>query len=254
MATVAAPQGQPEQRDARPELRSNAPLGLKILTGITLALLGVAAYMAFIYAPTELTMGAVQRIFYFHVGSAWAGALAFLVTAVCGVVYLITRDFAWDRAGTSAVEVGLVLLTMTLTSGPVWAQYVWGRPWTWDPKLTSAAIMWLAYAAYLMLRQGIDDPTRRARFASVYGLIAFASVIMTYFGVRLINATIHPVVVGPAVGVSETDMGMTPRMLQTMMFSFFTFTWVFATLFWYRLRIGTLASHVEALKARVLYR
>ena len=228
------------------------PVGLFTLTIVTAVMLIAASYMAFFYAPTERTMGAVQRIFYFHVGAAWAGALGFLVTVVAGAIYLATGQRRWDIVGHSAVEVGLALITMTLLSGPVWAQFAWGKPWTWDPKLTSAAVMWLSYAAYLMLRQGIEDPQRQARFGAVYGIIAFASVIMTYLGVRFIEATIHPSVVGPSASTAQGDFGLAPAMAQTMVFSFITFTFVFFTLLWHRIRLEHLADRVNVLKARLL--
>ncbi len=228
------------------------PPALIALTIWTLIMVGVGLYLALEYAPLERTMGAVQRIFYFHVGAAWAGALAFLVTAFSGVMFLATSKHKWDVVGHSAVEVGLALITMTLLSGPVWAQFAWGTPWTWDPKLTSAAVMWLSYAAYLMLRRGIEDPSRRERFAAVYGIVAFASVIMTFFGVRFINATIHPTVIGPSASTAQGDFGMTPRMLQTMIYSFITFTFVFATLIWYRIRLENFADRVNLIKMRFL--
>ena len=118
--------------------------------------------------------------------------------------------------------------------------------------LTASAVMWLSYAAYLMLRQGIEDPGRRERFSAIYGIIAFASVIMVYFGVRFIEQTIHPVVIGPSAGVPETSMGLTPRMLQAMMFSFLTFTFVYATLLWHRVRLARLTDRVNVLKARLM--
>jgi heme exporter protein C len=231
---------------------ASRPAGLTVLTVFTAVMLLAATYMAFIYAPTEATMGAVQRIFYFHVGAAWAGALAFLVTVVAGAAYLTGGGHKWDVVGHASVEVGLALITITLLSGPVWAQFAWGKPWTWDPKLTSSAVMWLSYAAYLMLRAGIEDPARRGRFGAVYGIIAFASVIMTYLGVRFISATIHPTVVGPSASTASTEMGMTPRMLHAMIFSFVTFTFVYATLLWHRIRLENLAERVNALKARLL--
>lgn len=228
---------------------SRQPILLVGLTILSAIMLLVASYLAFVHAPTELTMGDVQRIFYFHVGAAWAGALAFAVTAVAAVIYLISGNRRWDVLGHSSVEVGMALITITLTSGPVWGQFAWGTPWTWDPKLTASAVMWLSYAAYLLLRQGIENPDRRARFSAVYGLIAFASVIMTYFGVRMFERTIHPVVVGPSTGVPETDMGMTPPMVLAMVFSFLTFTVVYVTLVWHRVRLQNLMDRVERLKA-----
>lgn len=233
------------------EKRLGMPVGLVVLTAFTALMLLVASYMAFVYAPTELTMGAVQRIFYFHVGAAWAGALAFAVTVVAGVAYLITQKRSWDIVGHSAVEVGLALITMTLLSGPVWAQFAWGKPWTWDPKLTASAVMWLSYAAYLMLRQGIEDPTRRARFGAVYGIIAFTSVIMVFFGVRYIEATIHPVVIGGSASTAQGDFGLATKMVHAMIFSFITFTFVFATFLWHRIRLEKLSDRVNALKARL---
>jgi heme exporter protein C len=231
---------------------SSRPIGLIVLTLFTALMLLVATCLAFLYAPTEASMGDVQRIFYFHVGAAWAGALAFGVTVVAGVLYLISAQHKWDVIGYSSVEIGLALITITLTSGPVWAQFAWGKPWTWDPKLTAAAVMWLSYAAYLMLRQSLEDPLRRARFGAVYGIIAFASVIMTYFGVRLASATIHPVVLGPSASVPTTQVGLTGKMIVTMVFSFVTFTLVYVTLLWHRVRLAHLADRVNVLKSRVL--
>jgi heme exporter protein C len=199
-------------------------------------------------------MGAVQRIFYFHVGAAWAGALAFLVTVIAGIIYLINGERRWDTMGYSSVEVGLALITITLASGPVWAQFAWGKPWTWDPKLTASAVMWLSYAAYLMLRQSLEDPDRQARFGAVYGIVAFASVLMTFFGVRFITATIHPIVVGASAGTPSTDIGLAGKMVTAMVFSFVTFTFVYATLLWYRIRLANLTDRVNLLKARILMR
>jgi heme exporter protein C len=231
---------------------SQRPIGLIVLTVFTGVMLLAASYMAFIYAPTEATMGAVQRIFYFHVGAAWAGALAFFVTVVAGIVYLVNGQRKWDIVGACSVEVGLALITITLTSGPVWGQFAWGKPWTWDPKLTASAVMWLSYAAYLMLRQGIEDPARRGRFGAVYGIIAFASVIMVFFGVRFAQATIHPVVIGPSASTPQTAVGLTGKMVAAMVFSFITFTFVYATLLWHRIRLENLSDRVNMLKARLI--
>ncbi len=230
------------------------PTALMVLTAFTALMLLAAIGMAFIYAPTEVTMGEVQRIFYFHVGAAWAGALAFGVTVYAGIRYLIKPEQKWDVLGMCSVEVGLALVSITLASGPVWAQFAWGKPWEWDPKLTAAAAMWLCYAAYLMLRQGIEDPGRRARFGAIYGIAAFASVIMTYFGVRLAQATIHPVIIGPSASTPDTSIRMTSPMIVAMVFCFITFTFVYATLLWHRVRLQNLADRVTMLKMRIMYR
>ncbi len=235
--------------DARPakpskatphDMAARTPPTLTVLTIFTGLLMLGALYMAFIYAPTEQMLGAVQRIFYFHIGAAWAGALAFGVTMLAGIAYLITRNMAWDRVGLSAAEVGLALLTMTLVSGPVVAKYAWGRAWVWDAKLTSTAVMWLLYAAYLMLRRGVENPAVRARFAAVYGVLAFSSVIMTFFGVSYAATGIQPAVSG-----TSDEFGMASRMAHAMRFNFVAFTFLFATGLWHRLRLEELRLSVE---------
>jgi len=104
----------------------------------------------------------------------------------------------------------------------------------------------LVYAAYLLLRQGLEDPERRARFGAVYAILGFISVPLTLISIRLFR-TIHPVVVGS--GSAAFDMS--PAMLQTFLFSLWTFSLVFADLLWHRIRLGRLAERVEALKLKI---
>ena len=159
--------------------------------------LAIALGMIFFYAPVEQTMGNVQRIFYFHVGSAWVGSLAFLVALVAGVMFLRKPDRKWDTIAVASVEIGLVFLSMAIVSGSVWGKPAWNTWWLWSPRLTMVTIAWLAYAAYFMLRGAIDDEERRARFSAVYVIISFITVILTFVSIRVLR-DIHPVVFGGA--------------------------------------------------------
>jgi heme exporter protein C len=227
------------------------PLALAILDVITLIVLAIAAYLALVFAPTEVVMGQVQRVFYFHVGTAWVGLLGFLFAAVSGIVYLIIKDARWDRVEVAAVEVSTVFFFITIVLGSIWARPVWNTWWTWDPRLVTATVMELIYVAYVMLRQGIEDPDRRARFGSVYGIIGFLSVPVTFLSIRLFR-TIHPVVIGSGDPTAEGTFDMTPRMLQAFMFSLLTFTVLYVTLLWHRLRLQSLTDRVEQLKMRLM--
>ena len=109
--------------------------------------------------------------------------------------------------------------------------------------------MVLIYAAYLLLRQGIEDPDRRARFGAVYTIVGFLSVPLTFFSARLFR-TIHPIVIGTNQPGAQGAFDMTPRMLQTFMFALLTFTFIFADLLWHRIRLGQLADKVEQLKLK----
>jgi len=225
------------------------PAILKILDGVTVILLIAATGMVFFYAPEEAVMGQVQRVFYFHVAAGWVGMLGFLVAAVAGIIYLRSGRHNWDIVGLSAVEIGMIFAFINIVTGSIWARPIWNTWWTWDPRLTTATIMELIYAAYLMLRQGIEDADRRARFGAVYAIVGFLSVPLTFFSARLFR-TIHPIVIGTNQPGAEGSFDMTPRMLQTFLFSLLTFSVIFADLLWHRVRLGKLAEKVEQLKLK----
>jgi heme exporter protein C len=226
------------------------PLALKVLDIVSIIALGIATYLALVFAPTELVMGDVQRVFYFHIGTAWTALLGFILAAVFSVVYLVTKDLKWDRLQVAAIEVSLVFFLITIVLGSIWARPAWNTWWTWDPRLTTAAVTELIYIAYFMLRQGIDDPDRRARFGAVYALIGGLSAPITFFAIRLFR-TIHPVVIGGANANAEGGFNMTADMRVAFFFALFTFTIVFIDLFWNRIRLGDLQNRVEQLKLKV---
>ena len=208
----------------------NAAAGLSFL-----AALG----MVFFYAPREATMGDVQRIFYFHVASAWVGFFGFFITAFAGALYLIREQRRWDILGLSSAEVGLTFITMTLITGSLWARPVWGTYWTWEPRLTISAVQWLLYVAYVMLRASTPTPERVARFAAVYGLVAFVTVPLSWFAIRWWR-TIHPQI------ISGDEMALTPKMLHTLLASLLAFTLVYAALLRQRIQLEQARDAIAA--------
>jgi heme exporter protein C len=225
------------------------PIALKILDVVSLIVLAISTYLALVFAPTELVMGQVQRVFYFHIGTAWVGLLGFIIAAVSGVIYLVTKDMSWDRFEVAAVEVSTMFFFITIVLGSIWARPVWNTWWTWDPRLTTAAVTELIYIAYFMLRQGIDDPDKRARFGAVYTLLGGISAPITFMVIRLFR-TIHPVIVG-AANANQEKMNMTGDMKIAFFFALFAFTVIFIDLIWNRLRLGKLEETVEQLKLKV---
>jgi heme exporter protein C len=228
------------------------PRFLSILDTVTAVLFVIAVGMVFFYAPKEAVMGNVQKVFYFHVATAWVGMLGFLVSAVAGVAYLLKGDRKWDMVGLAAVEISVVFLFIAIVTGSIWARPAWGTWWTWDPRLTTATIMELVYAAYLMLRAGLEDPDRRARFGAVYSIIAFVSVPLTFLSIRIWR-TIHPVVIGGSDPGAEGGFSMTPRMRVVFFYSLIVFTVLFVDLLWHRIRLGWLADRVEQLKLKTMH-
>jgi len=228
----------------------NKPVLLTIFDFLAVITLGVSTYLALVFAPTELVMGDVQRVFYFHIGTAWTALMGFILAAVFSVVFLITKNLKWDKLQVAAIEVSLVFFLITIILGSIWARPAWNTWWTWDPRLTTAAITELIYIAYFMLRQGIDDPNQRARFGAVYALIGGLSAPITFFAIRLFR-TIHPVVIAGSNAEAEGSFSMTADMRTAFFFALFAFTIIFVDLFWNRVRLGDLQEKVEQLKLKV---
>ena len=220
---------------------NSKPKALTLLDILSLVLLAAATIMVFRFTPMERTMGLVQKVFYFHVAANWAGMLGFLVAAVAGGIYLSRGTRIWDIVGVAAVEVGLVFSLIGIITGSIWARPIWNTWWTWDPRLVTVTVMELIYIAYFMLRQGIDDPGRRARYAAVYAIIGFISVPLTFLSIRMYRS-IHPIV------ITSSSAQLSPEMTRTFMFSLLTFTVISVDLLWHRIRLGQLQERIEQLR------
>jgi heme exporter protein C len=177
-----------------------------LLGFVAIGLVIAAGYAAFFIAPTERTMGVLQRIFYFHAATAWAGMDAFFVCFVANLLYVWKRRQAFDALGVACAEVGLACTTVVLITGPIWAKPAWGIWWTWDARLTSTFVLWLLYVSYLLLRSLIEEPERRALLSALFGIFAYVDVPLVFFSIRWWR-TQHPAPVimgGPGSGLDPT--------------------------------------------------
>jgi heme exporter protein C len=204
----------------------------------------LSLYLVFMFAPTERTMGDVQRIFYFHVATAWVGLSAFAVVFVGSVAYLRSQKTSWDRLALSSAEIGVVFITMALITGSLWAKPTWNTWWTWDPRLTTSAILWTIYVVYLILRSAIEEPAQRARLAAVFGIIGFIDVPIVFMAVRWWRS-IHPVV------FHGEGFDLSGRMLTTFIISLVSFTLLYITLLMQRYRLESMRDGVKALKQQM---
>jgi heme exporter protein C len=150
-----------------------------------LAALGLVAglVMGFGVAPREVTQGNVQRIMYVHVPAVWVAYLAFGVGLVASIAYLARRRPGDDRLAHAACEVGTVFLGINIVTGAIWGKPTWGTWWTWDARLTSVAVVFVMFLAYLLLRGAIDDRERGARYAAVLGIVATLNIPLVHFSV-----------------------------------------------------------------------
>jgi len=218
-----------------------------LLFSTTAILMIKALHAVFLEVPTEVTMGVVQRIFYFHVGSAWVAFVAFAVAGVASAAYLATRNMAWDRRAVSAAEIGVIYCSVVLVTGPIWAKPVWGIWWTWDARLTSTFVLWLIYVAYLMMRSFIDDPSRRAAIAAVLSIIGLLDVPIVYMSIRWWR-TQHP---SPVIGGGESS-GLDRDMWIGLIYMTAALLMLFIYLMYQRLQLEKMRQEVDALRREVL--
>src|SRR5262249_18058931 len=179
---------------------------------ITLALLSFGLYQAFEVAPTEQTMGDIQRIFYYHVPSAWTAFLCFFANFGASIYYLAKRCQHSDAVAVASAEVGVVFCSVVLVTGPLWAKPVWGIWWTWDARLTTTFILWLIYVSYLLLRKFSTDREQTPKLAAALAIFGFIDVPIVYMSIRWWR-TQHP---QPVIG-GAPGSGIHPVMLHALL-------------------------------------
>ena len=214
-----------------------------LLLTVTTAWLLVATYLIFLYAPQEMTMGEVQRIFYIHVAAAWTAFLAYFILFLASAAYLWKRSPGADALAHACGEVGFVFCTVVLVTGPLWAKPVWGIWWTWDARLTSTFVLWLLFVSYLMLRSYVLNPGRAATLAAVVAIMGFVDVPIVYMSIRWWR-TQHP---QPVIGGGEGS-GLDGSMWVTLLVSWGAFLCLYAFLVRERLALAALQRELSALR------
>lgn len=181
-----------------------------------------------------------QKIFYFHMPVAITSFAALAFAAYYCVRFLMTREQRFDTCARIAMEISLLFVVMTMITGEMWTRFEWGVWWTWDPRLTTYLILMLIVIAYMVLRNMVDDPVRRATFASVVGVIAFIDVPICFLITRLVPSSVHPVVV--------REGGMSPEMGLCVVLVGIGMMCIAFALYRARFRQVRLAERVDALK------
>lgn len=202
----------------------------------------VCQWLIVMFAPTEASMGLVQKLFYVHVPLAWWAFVSFFVVCVAGIMYLRTRSYKWDTLAHAATELGVLCAGLALVTGSIWGRHSWGVWWTWDPRLTTTLVLWFLYVACLLIRHTDMPPARRAVISAVLGIISFVDVPLVFYSARLWRS-VHPVVLGKDGGGLDQNMFMT---LVASVLAFGLFWCVFCVLRTQQLR------HEERLQACTL--
>ncbi|ADI74282.1 MULTISPECIES: cytochrome c biogenesis protein [Methanohalobium] len=222
---------------------------LAVLTTIAII---VATGMIFFYLP-QMTGGSSEvlgesfKIFYIHLPIAFTSYLAFFIVFVAGIMYLRSSNKKWDILARSSAEVGIGFAFLVIATGSIWAKAVWGWYWIWEPRLTTSLVLLLVYLAYFMVRQSIDEPETRARLSSIFGIVGFAAVPLSFLSVRLWRS-VHPLMFGESIYGGSGGGLEGPSLILTLLVNFIAFFMLFATLFVYKIQNEELKEQVNDLK------
>lgn len=209
---------------------SRPPIAWTVLCVTTGVLILASLYTIFAVAPVEARMGIVQKIFYFHVPSAYAMYVGFTLAAIGSAMYLIRRSEVWDAIAVAGAEVGVMFCAIVLITGPMWARKAWGVWWTWDPRLTTTLLVGMIFVSYLALRSFGDAGEAEKRFAAALALVGLLILPVIHYSVQRWRGQ-HPTVITGKGGGLDAQMGMAFGV------SMVAFTALVATLLWLRARI-----------------
>jgi heme exporter protein C len=228
--------------------RATSRSGERLLGAITIVALGVSAVLSLVVAPPDVVQGEVQRLMYVHVPAAWLAYLAFFVVFIASIAYLKTKRTRWDRLAEASAEVGVLFTALTIALGMLWGKPVWGTWWTWDPRLTTTAVLLLIYIGYLSIRRITDNPARRARWAAVVGIVGFVDVPIVHLSVVWWRS-LHQGSTVLRLGGPQIE----GTMLLALLVGVAAFTVTYAYLVTLRLRVGRLEERAarEALSPAV---
>lgn len=202
------------------------------LFAMLLVMLPVDFYLIFKVAPTERIMGNVQRIFYLHVPLAISAYLGFTVVFIASILFLWRKNIFWDTVAYTAAEIGVLFSTLVIITGSFWARPVWNVWWTWDPRLLTMFILWFIYVGYFILRKGIPERLKKARYSAVLGIIGFMDVPIVRLATKWWRS-VHP-------RLQSEGGGLDPVMLKVLLFSTLTFILFTVLLFLFRYDVARL--------------
>jgi len=199
--------------------------GGTVVTGLALLALAGVYVLALGFTPIEARQGPAQKIFYLHVPAAWSALLAYSLVGLCGGLYLWLNDRRLDRFAAASAEVGVAFGVVMLTTGPIWAKPIWGTWWTWDARLTLTLFLFFLFVGYLALRAALHDPSERARFSAVVGVLGLLLVPFIHLSVYFFR-TLHP----QPIVLKPSPPSLPPEMLRTLLISVLVFVLLYVGL------------------------
>jgi heme exporter protein C len=217
-----------------PQVTSTGTKATRVIGALALVGLGWLLLFGLVLSPPDENQGEAVRMLYLHVPTVWLAYLAFGVTALGSIFYLVpkTRSLAWDRLAGASAEIGVLFTGLTLVAGAIWGRITWGVYWTWDARLTTTALLFVLFLGYLAIRRLPATPAQRANRCAIAGLIAFIDVPIVHLSVTWWR-TLHQ----PATIKTIGDVEISGSMLFTLFVGLIAFTLVYIWLMMHKMRV-----------------
>jgi heme exporter protein C len=217
-----------------PQVTSTGTKATRVIGALALIGLGWLLLFGLVLSPADENQGEAVRMLYLHVPTVWLAYLAFGVTAIGSILYLVpkTRSLAWDRVAGASAEIGVLFTGLTLVAGAIWGRITWGVYWTWDARLTTTALLFVLFLGYLAIRRLPAPPAQRARRCAFAGLIAFIDVPIVHLSVTWWR-TLHQDATIKTIG----DVEISGTMLFSLFVGLIAFTLVYVWLMIHKMRV-----------------
>jgi heme exporter protein C len=217
-----------------PAITSTGTKATRVIGALALIGLGWLLLFGLVLSPPDENQGEAVRMLYLHVPTVWLAYLAFGITALGSILYLVpkTRSLAWDRVAGASAEIGVLFTGLTLVAGAIWGRITWGVYWTWDARLTTTALLFVLFLGYLAIRRLPAPPTQRARRCAIAGLIAFIDVPIVHLSVTWWR-TLHQDATIKTIG----DVKIGGSMLFSLFVGLIAFTLVYVWLMIHKMRV-----------------
>jgi heme exporter protein C len=216
-----------------------------LLAATAVMTLGTIHFVAYV-VPVEASMGIVQKIFYFHVPSAYAMYIGAIFCFIGSAGYLARGTAGWDAVAKAGGEVAVAMGLMVMITGPLWAAKAWGVYWTWDPRLTTSMLSVLIYVAYVVLRAFTGDGESERKFAAALGVLGAANLPIIHYSVQKWGGNHPKVISAGGGGLQHPDMKM------GFLFGSITFLLLASTLVWSRARILLASSRLAEVEEEAI--
>jgi len=217
-----------------PAITRTGTKATRVIGALALVGLGWLLLFGLALSPPDQNQGEAVRMLYLHVPTVWLAYLAFGITALSSILYLVpkTRSLAWDRVAGASAEIGVLFTGLTLVAGAIWGRITWGVYWTWDARLTTTALLFVLFLGYLAIRRLPAPPAQRARRCALAGLIAFVDVPIVHLSVTWWR-TLHQDATIKTIG----DVEISGSMLFSLFVGLIAFTLVYVWLMIHKMRV-----------------